>query len=157
PRRVVVWVQHCGDRPHLDLRWHDPITGRPRRKSAGTCNPLDAEGRRADLEYELNHGLYQDASRLTWEAFRQLFEREYLAGKRPRTRARCEDVFNLFEELCHPARLASVSERTLSNFLALMRVRKVRGRVGMGAYTQKVNLQFLRTALKWAARQKLLS
>jgi integrase len=156
PKRLVVWVQNCGDRPYLDLRWHDPLTGRCKRKSAKTCNPLDAEAKRADLEYELNHGFYQEASRLSWEAFRELFEREYLGGKRPGTRARCEDVFNLFEELCQPTRLSAINERTLSNFLALMRIRKVRGRVGLGTYTQKINLQFLRTALKWAARQKLI-
>jgi integrase len=156
PKRVVVWVQHRGDRPYLDLQWYDPVTRRRRCKSAETCNPLDAEQKRADLEYELNHGFYRDAARLSWEAFRPLFEAEYLPGKRPRTRKKYQEVFNLFEELCRPARLASVNERALSAFLSGMRSRKVRGRVGMGAATMKVYLEYLHTALKWAARQKLL-
>jgi integrase len=155
-RRIVVWVQNCGDRPYLDLRWHDPLTGKCKRRSARTCNPLDAEAKRADLEYELNHGFYQEASQLSWEAFRELFEREYLAGKRPGTQKKCREVYNLFEELCQPTRLASVNERTLSNFLALLRVRKVRGRTGLAPCTTKVYLQFLHTALKWATRQKLV-
>jgi integrase len=155
-KRVVVWVQHFADRPYLMLQWHDPVTGNRKSKSAGTNNPLDAEQRRADLEYELNHGFYQQADRMSWAAFRDLFDREYAAGRRPGTRARYEDVFNLFEELCHPGRLASVTERTVSAFLLGMRGRKVRGRIGMAVYTMKVNLDYLHTALHWAARQKLI-
>src|SRR5689334_19784979 len=102
PKRIVVWVQNCGDRPHLDLRWHDPVTGKPQRRSSGTCNPLHAEGKRADLEYELNPGLYPETSRMAWEAFRELFEREYMALRRPGTRKKCAEVFDLFEELCGP-------------------------------------------------------
>jgi hypothetical protein len=155
-RRIVVWVQHFADRPYLMLQWYDPITGKRKSRSAETNNPVHAEDKRADLEYELNHGLYQETSRMTWEAFRELFEREYMAGKRPGTQKKCEEIFNLFEELCKPTRLVSITERTMSAFLALMRIRKVRGRSGLAPYTTKVYLQFLRTAMKWAAAQKLI-
>jgi integrase len=138
------------------LQWHDPVTGKRKSKSAETCNPLDAEKRRADLEYELNHGFYQEASRLSWDAFRELFEAEYVAGRRQGTRERYEDVLNLFEELCHPTSLRSINERTASLFLSGMRTRPVRGRSGMGANTMKNYLTFLRSALRWATRQKLL-
>jgi hypothetical protein len=35
---------------------------------------------RADLEYELNHGLYHDAGRMSWETFRETFGREHVAA-----------------------------------------------------------------------------
>ena len=37
-------------------QWHDSETGKRKSKTAGTCNPMEAEKARADLEYELNHG-----------------------------------------------------------------------------------------------------
>jgi integrase len=155
-KRVTVWVQHMADRPYLVLQWHDPDTGQRKSKSAGTCNPMDAEQLRADLEYELNHGKYQEASRMTWERFRELFEDEYLSNLRPKTRQRYEDVFNLFENLAKPTRLKLVTERTVSGFAALLRQKETHGRTGMMPSTIRVTLQFLRTALNWAVEQKML-
>jgi integrase len=155
-KRVVVWVQHFADRDTLMLQWHDPDTGRRKSRSAGTCNPVDAEKRRADLEYELNHGLFSEPSRMAWETFRGLFEAEYLSGLRPRTRKRYDNVFDLFEELARPGRLGSVNERTVSAFAAALRKRPTAGREGMMPSTIRLTLQFLHTALNWAAGQKLL-
>ena len=67
-KRVTVWVQRFKDRDALMLQWIDPETGRRKSKSAETADPDNAEQKRADLEYELNHGKYQEASRMTWEA-----------------------------------------------------------------------------------------
>lgn len=155
-KRVRVWVQHFADRPTLMLQWHDPDTGKRKSRSAETCNPIDAEKKRADLEYELNHGLYQEPARMTWAKFRELFEAEYVAGLRPRTRDVHRLTLDLFEELCSPGRLAGVNERTLSAFLAGMRKRPLRGREGMAPSTMAVRLEFLHTALSWAVGQKLL-
>jgi integrase len=157
PKRIVVWVQDFGDRPQLVLQWHDPVTGKRKSKTAGTCNPLEAEKRRADLEYELNNGLYAEPSRMTWEQFRELFEAEYLEGVRPKTRNFMAKVLDHFEAICQPARVGAVDERTVSAFVAGLR--KLPGRCGnatMAPYTIKVSLAFLRVALGWAVRQKLL-
>jgi integrase len=145
-----------GDRDTLMLQWHDPETGKRKSRSAGTCNPIGAEKKRADLEYELNHGLYLEPSRMTWEKFRQLFEDEYVAGLRPDTRRLHRVTLDLFGELCSPGRLQSVNERTLSAFVAGMRRRKVKGREGMAPSTMAVHVEFLHTALSWAAGQKLI-
>jgi hypothetical protein len=157
-KRVVVWVQHFADRPYLMLQWHDPVTGKRKSRSAETCNPLDAERKRADLEYELNNGVYREASRMSWERFRGLFESEYVAGARLDTRRNYKATLDLFERLCNPASLRSVSERTVSAFVAGMRKEPGRrlGSVGMMESTIKVRLQYLHTALSWAAGQKLL-
>src|SRR5205823_5664629 len=77
-RRITVWVQRFKDRSTLVLQWIDPDTGKRKSKSAGTSDHDIAEGRRKDLEYELTHGKYQEASRMTWERFRELFEAEHL-------------------------------------------------------------------------------
>src|SRR5262249_17954756 len=103
-----------------------------------------------------SHGKYQEASRMTWDRFRELFEQEYLSNLRSGTRERYDDVFDLFEELCHPARLRSINERTVSQFAAAMRQKPTYGRVGMMPSTIRVNLQSLHTALRWAVRQKML-
>ena len=102
-KRVTVWVQRFKDRPHLMLQWTDPDTGKRKSKSAETADEKEAEQARADLEYELNHGKYQEASRMFWERFRELFEDERVAGKRPYTRGNFTAAFDLFERLCHPA------------------------------------------------------
>jgi hypothetical protein len=99
-KRVTVWVQHFADRPYLMLQWHDPVTGKRKSRSAETCNPLEAEKKRADLEYELNHGLYSEPSQMAWETFRELFLDQYAAGLRPETRKVYENVFNLFDKVC---------------------------------------------------------
>src|SRR3712207_5002910 len=127
-KRITVWVQEFRDRPNLVLQWHDPDTGLRKSKSAGTADPDEAEKRRADLEYELNHGLHREASGMSWERFRELVEEEYVSGLRPKTRTRYRYGFDLFERLCRPKSLKSITERTLSAFAAAMRKKRTRGR-----------------------------
>jgi integrase len=137
------------------LQWHDPATGKRKSKSAGTCNPLDAETARADLEYELNNGLHQQAAVMSWERFRELFEDEFVASRRDNTRRNYRVALDLFEQVCSPKSLRSVGERTVSAFVAGLW--KLPGCGGtMQASSVKVRLQFLKTALKWAADQKLI-
>jgi integrase len=156
-KRVTVWVQRFRDRKYLMLQWVEPDTGKRKSRSAGTDDDKEAEQARADLEYELNHGRYQEASRMTWERFRELFEREYVADKRLNTRENYEDTLDLFERLCNPTRLRSITERTLSQFVAGMReTPRPKGKVGLAPSTVKVRLQYLRTAIRWAVSQKML-
>jgi integrase len=139
------------------LQWYDPVTGKRKSKSAESCNPIDVERRRAALEYELNHGLYREASNMPWERFRQLFEEEFVAAKRPDTKKNYRIALDLFEQICHPKTLRSINERTVSAFRAGLFARPgVRPGTKLAASTVKIRLQFLRTALTWAARQKLI-
>jgi integrase len=156
-KRITVWVQRFNDRPYPMLQWIDPETGRRKSKSAGTADEKAVEDARADLEYELTHGKYQEASRMTWERFRELFEEEYVGALRLNTRENYQSTLDLFEELCHPAKLRAINERTISTFAAAMRQRPTRGRDGMLPSTIKVRLQFLHSALAWAVEQKLLA
>jgi integrase len=156
-KRVTVWVQRFKDREALVLQWIDPDTGRRKSKSAETADPDRAETARADLEYELNHGKYQEASRLDWERFRDLFEAEYVAGLRLKTRLKYQTVLDVFEAIVNPTKLRTINERTVSLFVKGMRERKnKRGRVGWAPHSIKNYLIALKTALRWAVDQKLL-
>jgi integrase len=155
-QRVKVWVQRFKDRPTLMLQWTDPETGKRKSQSAKTSDPAKAETARADLESDLNHGRYAEASRMTWERFRELFEEEYVGARRVKTRENYQTTLDLFESLCSPKTLRQVTGRTVSQFAAAMRQRNTRGRDGMAPGTVKVHLQFLHTALSWAAQQKLI-
>src|SRR5262249_44918933 len=108
-KRITVWVQRFKDRPHLVLQWIDPDTGKRKSKAAGTADEKKAEDARVDLESDLNNGRYQETSRMTWERFRELFEQEYVATRRPNTRANYGDALDLFERLCNPTSLRAIN------------------------------------------------
>jgi hypothetical protein len=157
-QRITVWVQRFKDRPALMLQWYDPETGRRRSKSAETVDPDIAEAKRDDLEYELNHGKYEEPSKIPWEDFRELFAAEYLAGHRPTTREKHHAVLDVFEDIIHPQKLGKIGERTISLFVKGMRERKLKnGRIGLAPITIKNYLIALKTALRWAAEQHLIS
>ena len=156
-KRIRVWVQQFKDRPHLMLQWIDPDSGKRKIQSAKTNDPDEGEDARADLEADLNNGRHREASRLSWEKFRELFEAEYVSGNRKNTRLGYADMLDLFERLCHPTSLRAISERTISAFKVAMQKVPTRGRDGMKPGTIKVRLQFLRTALRWAVEQGMLA
>jgi integrase len=157
-KRIVVWVQRFPDRDNLVLQWHDPDTGKRKSKSAETADEKKAEQARGDLEADLNAGRHVQASNMGWERFRELFEAEYVAGTRKNTQHNFAATLDLFERLCEPGGLRSISERTVSAFVAALRKEPGRGRPGEGMMpsTIKVRLQFLHTALSWAVEQKLM-
>jgi integrase len=156
-QRISVYLLKPNDRPFFKLEWVVPGTDIRRSKSAKTADPAEAERKRADLEYELNHGLHHDPCALTWEAFRQVFEDEVLSGLRPKTREKYGSVFDVFEQIARPLKLRDVDERCLSRFAAGMLRREVRGgKVGLAAWTQRNYLVALKTALGWAVEQGML-
>lgn len=156
PTRVTVWVQQFHDRTNLVLQWLDPDTHHRKSKSAGTADRAEAEQRAKDLEYERTHGKHVEASRMTWERFRELFEAEYASAKRANTQRNFRVTLDLFELVCQPRTLRAVNERTVSAFAAGLRARPgIRGEP-MQPGTIKVRLQFLHTALQWAEDQKLI-
>jgi integrase len=157
PEKVTVWVQSFKDRSNLMLQWFDPETGRRKSKSAETADPAEAEDKRKDLEYELRHDRYQEASKMTWERFRELLEEEFLPDRKKGTQGVFLNVLNLFEEISSPKSLRAITARTISGFAAGLRKRKGRrGHAFMQPSTIKVTLQFLHTVLRWAVKQGLL-
>jgi integrase len=143
-------VQRFKDRPHLVLQWLDPDTGRRKSKSAGTDDEGEAEKARADLEYELNHGLLREPSKMPWETFRELYEEEQLAGRRQATRKKWGYVADSFEEVMVPRTLGQITERTISRYTVQLPEK------GMKPATIQGHLAYLRAALRWAADQKFV-
>lgn len=157
--RVQVKVRPFSDRKALQLQWLDPLTGRRRTQSAETADPSVAERKRADLEYELNNGIYQEASRIGWECFREVFEQEYLSGVRENTRRGYKTTFDSFERFSRPTSLRAITARTLSRFVATLRSLPEPGRAGILSLkpsTIAVHLEHLRAALRWAAKQEMI-
>jgi integrase len=156
--RVHVWVQRFADRPALMLQWIEPDSGRRKSKSAGTADPAKAERLRADLEYELNHGSYQESSRIDGTLFRQHFESEHVAGLREKTRLKYGVVLDVFEQVVRPKKLRAINERTLAAFVTGMRGRRrPGGKTGLAPMTMRNYLIALKTALGWAVDQKFLA
>ena len=152
-RRITVWTQKFKDRSALMLQWIDPDTGARKSRSARTDSPKKAEKARADLEYELSHGKYEEASKLDWDRFREMFEAEYLPGLRERSREKYNCVLDVFEEIVNPSKLRAVT----SHFVKGMRERRRRnGKTGLAPMTIKNYLITLKTALGWAIEQKLI-
>ena len=140
-------------RPAMDRS--DNRTG-VRVRAAKIADDKEAEDARADLEYELNHGRYQEASRMTWERFRELFETEFVASRRDNTRRNYSVMMDLFERVCNPKTLRAITERTISAFVAGLRKLPGYANDTMLPSTIKVRVQFLHTAMRWAADQKLI-
>ncbi len=157
-KRIHVWVQHFKDREHLVLQWLDPDTGKRKSKSAETSDPEKAEAARVDHESDLNNGRYAEASRMSWERFRELFETEYVAPLRPNTQKNFNKALDLFEAISNPRAVGKVTVRTVSAFAAGLRSAEVRGkRKGYAPGTIKVFLQYLHTALSWGVEQKIIA
>jgi hypothetical protein len=141
----------------LMLQCHDPFTGKRKTKSAETTICCTTEMKRTELEYELNQGLHEEACRMSWENFRELFEREHVSGGRPKTAIiYYAETFNRTERLCNATTLGANSTRTISAFID--EIRKQKGRSGnMAEFTIKARLAFLRAAWAWAVKQKLMA
>jgi integrase len=155
-KRVKVWLMDYGDRRWLMLQWLDPDTGRRKTRSTKTRDRQEAEKLRADLQYELAHGLHTEMSKISWSSFRSAFESDYLPGTRDNTRRNYRILLNTFEEVCAPKNLRSITARTISAFVTGLRARPGHGGKTMAASTIKVRLQCLHTVLHWAVGQNLL-
>jgi integrase len=149
--RIHVWVCAFKDRKAPMLQWTDPETGKRKSQSAGAVDAGKVESARGDLEYQLNNGLRNQKSKMPWESFRGLYEKERLAGCRAGTRAKAGYVFDSFEDLASPRTLGQITERTLSRYSTALREK------GFKAATIQGHLAYLRAALRWAADQRIIT
>jgi len=150
-RRIRVYVVHFPDRPALQLQWEDPITGKKKTRSARTADEAEAKIKRGDLEADLNAGRFRDCGKLSWEKFREAFEAGHAAGLRPRSQDKYGEVLNVVERLINPGQVGAINERVLTSLVSGMREE------GYAAITIRGHLVALRTALRWAAGQRLLA
>ena len=128
------------------LQWIDPDTGRRKSRNDRTADEKDVEQTRPGLEYEPNQGTNQEASRITWLRFRELFEAEFAAGRRANTQRNYRVMMDLFQRVSNPNSIRSINERTVSSFVAGLC--KFAGYSGgaLQASSIKARLQYLHTA-----------
>ena len=165
---IHVYVSSQGPRcksRNLLMRYRDPVTGKSPARSTGTTNRREAERLAAKWEAELNEGRYC-GSRITWPVFRERYERERLASLAEKTQDVARTALNHLERLIAPKHLAALTADVLSHFQALLREEAIlpRGKKkpkGPGRKrsesTIAKNLRSIDTALRWAAKKKLLA
>lgn len=147
-RQIGVWIQSRAGRCDY-LEWIDDA-GRRRSRSTGSTNRRIVEQMRADLEYELNHGMFHEKSRLTLGEFCELYRSEHLDGLRPRSREKASHVLKSFQGIAGAVRLATIDENTLAAFVVRLRRQK------KAPWTVRNYVGVVRAALRWAAARKLI-
>ena len=139
-----VHVVECSDRKYLYMRYIDPITGKPVRRSAKTANRREAEKLAAKWEDDLQKGRYSPSSKILWEDFREQYEEEKLSTLAENTQQSGASAMNHLERVINPKRLANLTSATLSRFQAKLR------KEGMKDTSLDAHLGHLRSALSWA-------
>lgn len=147
---IMVHVARNGKR-NWQLYYTDPITERRIWRSARTTDRREAERAAARWEAELAAGAAPQTDRVTWSAFRDRFESEHLSGLADKTALAYRTALTAFESEINPARLASVTSATLSQFAAQLRRRQI-AETSIGTYLRHVS-----SAMNWAIRMGLLA
>ncbi len=148
---IKVTVVKFGDRKLLQMQFVDPLTRKKKTRSTGTTVRRDAERAAAKWESELREGRYAHAGKITWEDFRERYEREVLPGLAKTTGDKISCVFNSVEAILNPARLRELTPERLSHFQAKLR------EGGKAESTIAGTLAHLRAALQWATGLGMLS
>src|SRR5262245_29080806 len=115
---IHVYKIRLADRRNYKLEWTEPGTNRRRSRSARTADAGEAERLRGELEYELNHGLHHDTSRLAWEDFSARYLDEKLVYRAHRTRVKWREVAAAFLRLTAPRTLGAIDAGMLSRYTA---------------------------------------
>ena len=147
---IKVHVVKYKTRPNLVMRYVDPTSGKQVARSTGTPRKRDAERVAAKWEAELREGRYQKQSRVTWQEFRDRYNREKLSTLSPRTVEAADSAFNHLDRIVAPKMLASLTADVLSRFQAALVDE------GMKFTTLASHLRSIRAGLNWAVRKKLL-
>lgn len=151
--RIVVTLLAPSDRsPFWRARWSVPGSTRRRVQSLKTADETEADRLRADLEYELNHNISRAASiKLSWEAFSEKILEERYATYPKQSQVKIKSLLKKFGDVNKPKLLSDVDEQMLTNYATHLRKK------GLRPASIKTHLSNLRSVLRWAVRQKLIS
>lgn len=148
---IRVCLMRRDGRPCWEMQWRDAVTGRKVTRSTKTALRREAERVAARTEADLNSadGLHE-ASRLTWDKFVATYQAEVLDGQSKGGRDKMLSVLRQFKRLIDPAGISNVTAAQVGDFARRMRAEKIE------ETTIYSNLNCLRTALNWAARQRII-
>jgi hypothetical protein len=132
------------------MRYRCPDSGKQIARSTGTTKQREAERAAAKWEAELREGRYDKPSKMTWQEFRDQFDRGVLSGLRETTAMAYESTFNVFERKCKPGKLSQLTTQKVTAFVTMLR------EDGLSAATIARHLRTLNLASRWANGQGLL-
>ena len=141
---ISVVVVKYPDRKNLVMRYVDPVTGKQKARSTKTSSKREAERVAAKWEAELQEGRYTPSSKITWEEFRERYEREHIASLAAETDRVVFSVLNVVESILRPKRLADVTAGRISHLQSELRNGK------RTENTIRSYLKHLRAAMGWA-------
>ena len=145
----VIVVERKG-RKFLYLRYTDPLTERRIEKSAGTSSRKKALKLAGEWQQEIESGVVNDRSRLTWTEFRESYQALQGSSLSAETQTRIDVVFNSFESVIGAHRLLSVTSQHIVKWQAKLRAD------GKSEHTIASYTGHLKAAFNWAVKQGLL-
>ena len=153
-RKVQILKHPNGKSPFWYLRWWEPTPDgtewKERWKSTRTIVKKDAEGKRRQLERELEAGRKSE-SEILWDDFAKEFNEKHAARMPVTTLDFYERALRVFSETIKPKKLSSVKLINLEDF-ANARLKK-----GLAPATVNRDLRHIRAAMKWAKRRGMVS
>ncbi len=138
-------------RTSLYLRYTDPLTNKRIEKSAETSDRRQAEKQAGKWQKELEAGLGNDKSRLTWAEFRDSYLELHGSSLSKESQTKIEVVLNSFEAIIGAHRLASVTAQHVVKWQATLRTD------GKSEHTIASYTAHLKAAMNWAREQSLIS
>ncbi len=132
------------------MRYVDPMTGKQKTKSARTSDRKQAEKIAAKWEADLCEGRYSASSKMTFEDFRELYDRQKLSTLADSSAESAHIALNHLDRLIGPKRLASVTTATITEFQTKLRLGGIRD-TSIRSY-----LRSLKAAFNWSVKQGIL-
>ena len=153
-RKVQILKHPNGKSPFWYLRWWEPTPDgtewKERWKSTRTIVKKDAEGKRRQLERELEAGRKSE-SEILWDDFAKDFLEKHAARKPATTLDFYERALRMFSAKTKVKKLTSVKLSTLEDFA------NARLKEGVAPATVNRDLRHVRAAMKWAKRRGMVT
>ncbi len=128
--------------------WYDP-DGKRKSKTIGAKSNAEKFARR--LEGQLAAGIYETATAIRWDKFRQEYEEKVLSGLKGSSRRSIKHTLTKFEELAKPGKLSAIKTATIDDYVSRRRLQRGRKRASLTSpCTIKKELGYIRAVLNVA-------
>ena len=148
---IKVYVGRRPSRPYWFMFYSDPISEKRVIRSTKQRLKKDAQKMAGVWERELNAGIYEQKSRMSWVDFRERYTDRHLANLRTKSELASHTALNWLEREIDPARIGSVTTSVMATFIDRLRKR------GMKPTTINSHLRRLRAAFGWAEQQGIIN
>ncbi|MCH8922387.1 MAG: site-specific integrase [Planctomycetes bacterium] len=146
-------VRQVSDTDRFVVRWIDPDRRQrqERIRLQGKPGKRLADERAKQITSQLTLGLYEDKSNITWADFRKEFEAKCIGRKAAETQRMYRESLKLFEQICGPKLVRSISSHTVDSFRCGLESRRgVKPGSTISAAGVNKHLRGLRVALRKA-------